>query len=88
MLAADQRYALAEPLLVHPDQRGAVPVLLVGHVVEDLGGLRKRISQPIGIGTVDAAVILFGRDGERQDLLLRKGRKRTATEAEDARQHE
>ena len=74
--------------LVQLDQRGAMAVLLVGHVVEHLGRLRKRIAQAVGIGAVDAAVVLFGGDGERQDLLLRQRGERTAAKAEDTRKHE
>ena len=75
-------------LPVQLDQRGAMPVLLVGHVVEHLGRLRKLFAQPVGIGAVDAAVILLGGNRERQDLLLGKRSEGAAAEAEDAGKHE
>jgi hypothetical protein len=44
--------------------------LLLGHLVEDLCRLWEIRAQPVGIGAIDTAVILFGGDGERQDFLL------------------
>ena len=85
MLAADQRDVFAEALLVQRDQRGAVAVLLVGHFLEHPGRGRVFVAQPVGIGAVDAAVILFGGYGKSQDFLLGQRIERAAAEAEDAR---
>jgi hypothetical protein len=34
--------------------------------------MREIFAQPVGIGAVDAPIILFRGDGERQDFLFRK----------------
>ena len=44
--------------------------------------------QAIGIGAVDAPVILLGRNRQRQDLLLRKRIEGTAAEAENSGKHD
>ena len=85
MLAPDQRNRLAETPAMHLDQRPPVPVLLVGHVVEDFCRLRKTLPQPRRISPINPPVILLGRDRQREDFLLGKGIERTAREAEDAR---
>ena len=88
MLAPDQRNALAKALAVKLDQRVAMAVLLLRHFLEHFGRMRKPIRQPVGIGAVDTPVILFGRDGERQDLLLRERLEGTATKTENTGKHE
>ena len=46
-----------------------VRVELTGaHLPEDLGRSRERLAQPFGVFAVDAAVLLFERDGESQDF--------------------
>ena len=45
-------------------------------------------AQPVGIGPVDARVVLLGGDRERQDLLFRQRIEGAAAEAEDAGKHE
>ena len=84
MLAPDQRDALAEARPVPLDQPRAVAVFLFGHLVEHLRRLRKLLAQPVGIGAVDAAVVLLGRDRQRQHLLFGQRVERAAAEAEDA----
>ena len=59
MLAPDQRNGLAETRPMQPDERRPMPVLLIRHVVENLGGLRKTIPQAIRIRTIDPPVILL-----------------------------
>ena len=88
MLAPDQRDAFAEALAVQVDQRGAMPVLLVRHAVEDGGRGGKGVAQAIGIGAVDAAVIFFRGDRERQDFLFGQRRKGPSAEAENTRKHD
>ncbi len=87
MLAADQRNALAEALPVLLDQDGAVVLLLRGHLVEDGGRMRIVVAQPVGIGAIDAPVVLFRGDGQRQHFLFGQRIEGAAAEAEDARQH-
>jgi len=87
MLAPDQRDRLAEAPPVGFDQGGAMPVLLRGHIVENLGRLRIGLAQALRIGAIDPPVVLLGRDGERQDLLLAQGIEGASAEAEDAGQH-
>ena len=52
------------------DQHLAVMALFLRHLFENAGGMRIGVTQRIGIGEIDAAVVLFGGDGERQDFLL------------------
>jgi len=49
-----------------------VAVLLLGHALEEPGGVREFVAQAIGVGAVDAGVVLFGGDGEGEDLALRE----------------
>ena len=84
MLAADQRDALAEARAVPLDQPRAMAVFLFGHLVEHFGRLRKLLAQPVGIGAVDAAVVLLRRNRQRQHLLFRQRIERAAAETEDA----
>ena len=57
---------------VQLDQPAAMLVLLVRHLGEDLGGGGEGDLQAVGIVGIDARILLLGRDGERQDLLLRQ----------------
>src|SRR5690606_7201660 len=52
------------------DQRGAMAVLLLGHLVEYLGRLRIILAQALRVPTIDAGVVLLGGDREREHLLL------------------
>jgi hypothetical protein len=70
MLAADQRDDLAKAALMQVDQTAAVVVLFLGHTVEDGGRGGVIGADPLGIAAVDATVVLFGRNGERQHLLF------------------
>ena len=72
VLAADQRQVFAEFLAVHVDQHGAVPDLLVGHLVEHLGRGRELLAQALGEAAIDAAVLVLAGNGQRQDFLLGK----------------
>ena len=60
------------------DQAAAVVVLLGGHALEDGGGGGIGFAQVGGIGGVDAAVLLLGRDREGEDFLLVKVREGAA----------
>ena len=62
---------LAEFLAVQLDQPAAMLVLLLRHLGEDLGG-GGILGFSLGIVGVDARILLLGRDGQRQDLLLRQ----------------
>ena len=84
MLAADQRDAFAEARPVPLDQPGAMAVLLLRHLVEHFGGLRKLLAQPVGIGAVDAPVVFLRGNRQRQDFLFGQRVERTAAETEDA----
>ena len=70
ILAADQRQVLAEFFAVHVEQHGPVPHLLVGHLVEHLGGGGEWLAQALGEAAVDAAVLVLAGDREREDFLL------------------
>ena len=52
------------------DQALAVLVLFAGHGVKDRGGMGKFLAQAVGIAAVDAGVVLFRGDGEREDFLF------------------
>ena len=70
VMAADERDVLAEFRAVHLDEPAPVLVLLRRHIREHLGRGGEVGLQPFRIVGVDARVLLLGRDGERQDLLL------------------
>jgi hypothetical protein len=57
---------------VQLDQALAVVVFLLRHAVEQLGAVREVAPQALGVAAVDAGVVLFGGDGERQHLLFGK----------------
>ena len=54
------------------DQAGAMPGLFLDHVLEEFGGGGVLAAQPVGEVAVDASVLLFERDGQREDLSLRQ----------------
>ncbi len=70
VLAADQRQVLAEFRAVELEQHGAMAHLLVGHLVEHLGGGRILLAQALGEAAIDAAVLVLVGDRERQDFLF------------------
>ena len=70
VLAADQRQIFAEFLPVEVVEHGAVVHLLLGHLVEHLGGGGELLAQALGEAAVDAAVLFLVGDGERQHFLL------------------
>jgi len=69
------------------DQTGAMVVLLIRHALEDLGGLREFIVQTIGIGAIDARIVLLGGYGQRQHLLFAQGIEWTPAKAENTQKH-
>ena len=73
VLAPDQGNTFAEALAVQFDQRSAVAVFLHRHRLEHLCRLRISFGEPVGVGAVDARVVLLGGDGQRQHFLLRQG---------------
>ena len=70
VLAADQWQVLAEFRPVEVEQHGAMARLLVGHLVEHLGGGRVLLAQALGKAAVDPAVLVLIGDRERQDFLF------------------
>ena len=72
MFAADQRNHLAKAAAMQVDQLLAVAIFLDGHAVEHCRRGRVIGAQALGIAAVDVPVILFGRDGEREDFLFRQ----------------
>ncbi len=75
MLAPDRHDGGPEPRGVAVDQQAPVPVFLGGHAIENRRAGRIIFPQPLGIGSVDAAIFLLGRDGEGKDFSLGQGRK-------------
>jgi hypothetical protein len=67
---------LPEALAVKAVERLAVPALLVGHVVEKVGGGREVGTKALREALVDPRVLFLVRDSERQDLALRQLRQR------------
>lgn len=59
-----------EALLVHFQQHVAMAALFLGHLFEDLGGVRIALLQVFGEAHVDAAVLLLGGDCDRKHLAL------------------
>ena len=49
MLAPDQRDAVAEPHLVEIDQCSTMPLLLIGHLVEDAGPVENALVGGVGL---------------------------------------
>jgi hypothetical protein len=70
VLPPHQRHVLPEPGAVEIVAHAAVVHFLGGHLFEHLCGIRKTGPQPLGEVAVDAAVLLFVADGEREDFLL------------------
>ena len=72
MLAPDRQDDLAEALAVEVEQALAVAVLFLRHAVEHRGRGGIAGAQGLGIGLVDAPILLLGGDGEGKDLALRE----------------
>ncbi|MNY14039.1 hypothetical protein D3C86_1472000 [compost metagenome] len=70
MFSADQRDRLSETATMHVDQDISMLLLDLRHIVEDFGRLRILRAQVIGIGTIDAGIVFFGRNGECEDFLF------------------
>ena len=70
VLAADQRQIIAEFLPIEVEQHRAMVHLLLGHLVEDLGGGRILLAQTLGETAIDAAVFFLIGDRKRQNFLL------------------
>jgi hypothetical protein len=70
VLAADYRDRLTKALPIHVDEPTAVAVLLLGHALKHVGRLWVIRPQPVGIGGIDAPVLLLRGDGQGQDLLV------------------
>ena len=88
MLAPDQRDALAETLAMDLDQRFAMCILDLGHILEDLGRGRKFAAQPVGISEIDAGIVFLGGDPKGKDLLLGQRFERSFRGSEKPRQHD
>ena len=76
MLAPDQGDDVPEAALVLGDQAATVGVLLLHHLVEHGGSRREVLAEAVGVGRVDACVVLLRGDRESQHLLLRQSRER------------
>ena len=61
---------LAETLLVHFEQPVAMAALFLGHLLEQLGGVRITLGEVFGEGHVDAAVFFLGGDRDSQHFAL------------------
>ena len=70
MLTPDQRDNLAKAGAVQVDQPLAVAVLFDRHAIEHCRRGREIGPQAFGEGPVDAGVVLFRGDRQRQDLLF------------------
>src|SRR5436190_1684667 len=64
VLPADQRQIVAEFRAIELEQHGAVPDLLVRHLVENFGGSGELLAQAFGETTIDATVLLLVADRE------------------------
>lgn len=70
MLAPDEGDDLSKTAPVQVNQTAAVFILLLGHPVKDCGAVGVFITQPFSIVTIDARIVLFRGDSERQNLLF------------------
>ena len=70
MFAADQGDHIAKPRDMQVDQQLAMRVLFLRHTVKNGGRGRIAGAQFFGIAAVDAGVILFRGNRQRQDFLL------------------
>src|SRR5579864_5651053 len=72
ILTADKRDVLAEALAVELDQPGAMAGLFPDHVLEEFGGGGVLAAETVGEVAIDAGVLLFERNRQREDLALRE----------------
>ncbi len=70
VLAADEGDVLAEFLPVELDQTVAVLVFLFRHALEHFGGGGVVLAHRFGVVGVDAGILFFVADGEREDLAF------------------
>mgnify|MGYP001602846469 CR=1 FL=1 len=70
VLAAYQRQIFAEFRAVEIEQHGPMMHFLVGHLVENLGGVGELLAQAFGEAAVNAAVLFLIGDGKRQHFLF------------------
>ena len=87
MLAADQRDRVAKALLVQRNQHVPVAAFLFRHVLKHFGRLRKMLPQPFRIGEIDAPVVFFRRNRQRQDFLFSQIVKGAAGGTEETGKH-
>ncbi|MDT4870180.1 hypothetical protein FQZ97_1052450 [compost metagenome] len=87
MLAADQRNPVAKTGLVPFNQRIAMSVFFCCHLLENFCRLRKLVAQAVGIGKIDACIVLFRGYGKRQNFLFGKRIERTSVVAEESAEH-
>ena len=72
VFAADERNVLAETLAEEVDEHLAVAVLLIGHLLEYLGGGGIVGTQALDEVAIDARVLLLVLDGKREHLAVGK----------------
>ena len=70
VLAADQRQKVAEFPAVKLEQHVAMPDLLLRHFIVHIRSLGIRAAEPVSKGAIDAIVLVFIGNGEREDFLL------------------
>src|SRR5262249_48379586 len=77
VLAADERDMVAEALLVLVEQCATVAVFFLLHVAEHRGSRGVIGLETLGEIAVNAAVFLFRRNGDGENLTLRKALERS-----------
>ena len=87
MFAAHQRDWSVETAFELVDEEAPMMVLLLGHLVEDLGCCRIIVTQPRRVGSINPAVIFLVRDREGQDFLFREVRESFSV-GEELRKHQ
>ena len=70
VLAANGRQVRSETLLVHFQQHVAMSALFLGHLLENLGGIRITLLQILGEAHIDTAVLLLGGNRDRKHLAF------------------
>ena len=70
VLPANERQIVAELRPVEVEQHGPVAHLLVRHLLEYLGRGAVPLAQALREAAIDAAVLFFVADREREDFLL------------------
>jgi hypothetical protein len=72
ILAADQRYVLAELLLVQLDQPAAMPDFFLAHLFKYLSRAGKILSQALAEVGVDTCIFFLQRNRQGKDFFLRQ----------------